>query len=82
MSDDFLNLDYAKIIKKITAFISDQVRSRKKNGGDIDRIFEFYLQKHLNNCEVSKRKINLVTDMIAKTEHKKEKIPICNPFLA
>lgn len=32
MSDDFLNLEYRRVIKKITAFISDQVRSRKKNG--------------------------------------------------
>lgn len=32
MSDDFLNLDYGKVAKKIKRFISSQVKSRKKNG--------------------------------------------------
>lgn len=32
MSDDFLTLDYRKVAKKITRFISSQVKSRKKNG--------------------------------------------------
>lgn len=32
MSDDFLILNYEKVIKKITRFISDQVRTRKKDG--------------------------------------------------
>jgi NAD+ synthase len=32
LSDDFLILNYEKIIKKITRFISDQVRTRKKDG--------------------------------------------------
>ena len=32
MSDDFLNLDYEKVAKKITRFISSQVKSRRKNG--------------------------------------------------
>lgn len=32
MSDDFLNLDYGKVAKKITRFISSQVKSRKKSG--------------------------------------------------
>jgi NAD+ synthase len=32
LSDDFLILNYEKAIKKITSFISDQVRTRKKNG--------------------------------------------------
>lgn len=32
MSDDFLTLDYGKVAKKITRFISIQVKSRKKNG--------------------------------------------------
>jgi NAD+ synthase len=31
-SDDFLNLDYRKVIKKLTAFISNEVKSRKKSG--------------------------------------------------
>jgi NAD+ synthase len=32
LSDDFLTLDYGKVAKKITRFISSQVKSRKKNG--------------------------------------------------
>lgn len=32
MSDDFLTLDYGKVAKKITRFISSQVKSRKKSG--------------------------------------------------
>jgi len=32
MSGDFLTLDYTKVAKKITRFISSQVKSRKKTG--------------------------------------------------
>ena len=32
MSDDFLTLDYGKVVKKIKRFICSQVKSRKKNG--------------------------------------------------
>jgi NAD+ synthase len=32
MSDDFLTLDYGKVAKTITGFISSQVKLRKKNG--------------------------------------------------
>ena len=32
MSDDFLTLDYGKVAKNITGFISSQVKLRKKNG--------------------------------------------------
>jgi len=47
---------------------------------EIDRILESYLKKNLNRCEFGKRKIKLVTDMIRKNRHKKDEIPICNPF--
>jgi len=47
---------------------------------EIDRILESYLKKKLNRCEFGKRKIKLVTDMIRKNRHKKDEIPICNPF--
>ena len=47
---------------------------------EIDRILESYLRNHLNRCEFGKRKIKLVTDMIRKNQHKKDGIPICNPF--
>lgn len=32
MLDDFLTLDYRKVAKNITGFISNQVKLRKKNG--------------------------------------------------
>jgi NAD+ synthase len=48
---------------------------------EIDKILEAYIQNESNDCELSKGKIKLVTDMIRKSQHKKEKIPICNPFL-
>jgi NAD+ synthase len=47
---------------------------------EIDRILECYLKKNLSRCEFGKRKIKLVTDMIRKNQHKKDEIPICNPF--
>ena len=47
---------------------------------EIDRFLESYLKNDLNNCELSKRKIKLVTEMVNNSQHKKEKIPICNPF--
>jgi NAD+ synthase len=34
----------------------------------------------LNNCKQSKVKIKLVTDMIKKSQHKREQIPIFNPL--
>lgn len=45
---------------------------------EIDRILDSYLKKNLVRCELSK--IKLVTDMIKKNQHKKDEIPICNPF--
>ncbi|MGE5684581.1 MAG: NAD+ synthase [Nitrososphaerota archaeon] len=47
---------------------------------EIDRILESYVRNDLKNSDISKSKIKLVTDMIKKTQHKKEHIPICNPF--
>jgi hypothetical protein len=35
LSDDFLILNYEKVIKKITRFISDQVRTRKKGDTEV-----------------------------------------------
>lgn len=48
--------------------------------GEIDRILESYLRNRWNRREFSQRKIKLVTDMISKNQHKKDDIPICNPF--
>jgi NAD+ synthase len=47
---------------------------------EIDTILQSYIRHDLKNCKISKTKIKLVTDMIEKTRHKKENVPICNPF--
>jgi NAD+ synthase len=47
---------------------------------EIDRILESYVRDDLKNCKTTKAKIKLVTDMIRKTQHKKENVPICNPY--
>lgn len=47
---------------------------------EIDTILESYVRNDLENCNVSKRKIKIVTDMINKNQHKKEESPICNPY--
>jgi len=43
---------------------------------DIDRILDSYQKKNLNHCKLNKKKIKLVTDMIIKSQHKKEKAPV------
>lgn len=47
---------------------------------ELDRILESYGENNLEDIKISKRKIKLVTGMIRKNQHKKDKIPICNPF--
>jgi NAD+ synthase len=47
---------------------------------EIDTILRGYLKNDLNNCKQSKVKIKLVTDMIKKSQHKREQIPIFNPL--
>jgi NAD+ synthase len=47
---------------------------------EIDTILQCYLKNDLNNCKQSKWKIKLVTDMVRKSQHKRELIPICNPL--
>jgi NAD+ synthase len=47
---------------------------------EIDTILQGYLKNDLNNCKQSKAKIKLVTDMIKKSQHKREQIPIFNPL--
>jgi NAD+ synthase len=43
---------------------------------EIDTILQGYLKNDLNKCKQSKAKIKLVTDMIKKSQHKREQIPI------
>ena len=47
---------------------------------EIDRILESYRRNRLSRPEFSQKKIKLVLDMIRKNQHKKDDIPICNPF--
>lgn len=47
---------------------------------EIDSILESFARNDLENCNVSKRKIKIVTDMINKNQHKNEESPICNPY--
>jgi NAD+ synthase len=44
---------------------------------DIDKILDSYRKQNLNHCKLNKKKIKLVTDMINKSQHKKEKAPVC-----
>ena len=58
MSDDFLTLDYGKVAKNITGFISSQVKLRKKNGiviglsGGIDSLFASYWHAERSQAKV------------------------------
>ena len=46
---------------------------------EIDTILRYYLDKNLESCDLSKKKKKLVTDMVRKSRHKRELIPVCNP---
>ena len=46
---------------------------------EIDTILRHYLDNDLESCNLSKKKKKLVTDMVRKSRHKRELIPICNP---
>jgi NAD+ synthase len=46
---------------------------------EIDSILQYYLNNNLGSCNQSKKKIKLVVDMIRKSQHKREPIPICSP---
>jgi NAD+ synthase len=47
---------------------------------EIDTILEHYLVGDLNKCILSKRKIKMVTDLVRNSSHKREQIPVCDPF--
>jgi NAD+ synthase len=47
---------------------------------DIDKILDSYLNNDLKDCELNKKKIKIVTEMINNSQHKKEDVPICNPL--
>lgn len=46
---------------------------------EVDIILQYYLNNNLGSCNQSKKKIKLVVDMIRKSQHKREPIPICSP---
>jgi NAD+ synthase len=46
---------------------------------EIDTILRYYLENNLASCNLSKKKKKLVTDMVRKSRHKRELIPVCNP---
>jgi NAD+ synthase len=47
---------------------------------EIDTILEHYLVGDLNKGILSKRKIKMVTDLVRNSSHKREQIPVCDPF--
>jgi NAD+ synthase len=46
---------------------------------EIDTILHYYLDNDLDSCNLSKKKKKMVIDMVRKSQHKREQIPICNP---
>lgn len=47
---------------------------------EIDTILQYSLDGDLDKCTLSKRKIKIVSDLVRKSRHKREHIPVCNPF--
>ncbi|HEY7777883.1 MAG TPA: NAD(+) synthase, partial [Nitrososphaeraceae archaeon] len=47
---------------------------------EIDLILQYYLAGDLDKCNLSKRKIKMVTDLVRKSSHKREQMPICDPI--
>ncbi|HEU5445740.1 MAG TPA: NAD+ synthase [Nitrososphaeraceae archaeon] len=47
---------------------------------EIDTILQYYLENNMASCNLSKKKKKLVTDMVRKSQHKRELIPVYNPL--
>jgi NAD+ synthase len=47
---------------------------------EIDTILQHSLDDDLDKCILSKRKIKIVSDLVRRSRHKREHIPVCNPF--
>lgn len=47
---------------------------------EIDTILQYSFSGDLDKCPVNKAKIKKVTELIRKSSHKREQIPVCNPF--
>lgn len=47
---------------------------------EIDTILQYYLENNMASCNLSKKKKKLVTDMVRRSQHKRELIPVYNPL--
>jgi len=47
---------------------------------EIDTILQYYLRGNLDRCPLNKGKIKKVTELVRKSSHKNEPIPVCKPF--
>ncbi|HXV87714.1 MAG TPA: NAD+ synthase [Nitrososphaeraceae archaeon] len=47
---------------------------------EIDTILQYYLENNMASCNLSKKKKKLVIDMVRKSQHKRELIPVYNPL--
>ena len=47
---------------------------------EIDTILQYSLRGDLDKCTLSKRKIEMVTGLVRNSSHKREHMPVCNPF--
>jgi NAD+ synthase len=47
---------------------------------DIDTILQYFVSGDLDHCALNKGKIKRVTEFIRMSRHKREHIPVCNPF--
>lgn len=47
---------------------------------EIDTILEYSLRGDLDKCTLSKGKIEMVIELVRNSNHKREQIPVCNPF--
>ena len=47
---------------------------------EIDTILQYSLSGDLDKCALNKAKIKKVTEMVRKSSHKRERIPVCDPF--
>lgn len=47
---------------------------------EIDTILEYSLAGDLDKCTLNKAKIKKVMELVRKSSHKRERIPVCDPF--
>jgi len=47
---------------------------------EIDTILQYSLIGNLDKCTLNKAKIKKVTELVRKSSHKREQIPVCKPF--